>query len=271
MNWHNRASLAFLSSSMRACKRGFLACWDAASVTKDDTQLSNESNNLARLWLDQSIAHCSSDLLDSRLTCSLHKRMTWAPSSAPTFPKLESLSQANSKRTFDPFNECRPFNCRAPMAVSFCGWAVAPRLPVTPPWLNDSLKMSWTHSRDKNEHASLATSATTDNPATDELSGDFLCSSLLSGGNSGASSSDDSSLMDGEGETSNLPEINASSIVGKDSPCKASTWAGTTRSPASSDLPKARSKRSMHSLLWLEVSLSQPLHPGDAPIFNMRL
>ena len=63
--------------------------------------------------------------------------------------------------------------------------------------------MSWTHSRDKNEHASLATSATTDNPATDELSGDFLCSSLLSGGNSGASSSDDSSLMDGEGETSN--------------------------------------------------------------------
>ena len=160
--------------------------------------------------------NCSMLAGSSRLTCSLHKRITWRPCSAPTFPKLESLSQANSKRTLEPFNECRPFNCRASLVVSSCGWAVAPRLPVTPPWFNDSLKMAWTHSRDKNEHASLATSATTDRPATDERSGGSSCSSLLSGGHWGTSSSDNSSLMDGDGETSNLSEINASSIVGKD-------------------------------------------------------
>ena len=126
--------------------------------------------------------NCSMLAGSSRLTCSLHKRMTWRPCSAPTFPKLESLSQANSKRTLETFNECRPFNCRASLVVSSCGWAVAPRLPVTPPWFNDSMKMAWTHSRDKNEHASLATSATTDRPATDERSGGSSCSSLLSGG-----------------------------------------------------------------------------------------
>ena len=270
MNCAANASLSALSWRIRAVNFGYFAGFKCCHCDHG-IRRNNGWNTLVKHQPEQSAVQCYEYSPNQCLPRSVHKPTTFTPCSGPTFPRLESLAQANSNKTSLPTRLCLPLLC---FGLFFSGVAVAPRQPNWPPWLKDSWNNSWTWSWGNAVAASQAILAVTATPDVTPWMGSSSWAGTSSGntsggGHSGTRSSSNGSWDAVEGSYSKpKPGGRASPNSSSNSPSPRGVGAGES-------WPWASSCLATRSGVWFDVYghtlyAKQARQPGVGPSRRMR-